>query len=123
MPPPKKPVARKPLKAAKKEEVPPENKEEVSTKTTQPLDEIPVGGNNVNTFDDKPIAKGNFNISEFPEGGEAAPVVETTYTMTQMLKSKANKLKLSGLEALLKMLEEDPSNGELSDVTLSGLLK
>lgn len=104
MPPPKKPVARKPLKAAKKEEVPPENvsyplfkKEEVSTKTTQPLDEIPVEGNNVNTFDDKPIAKGNFNISEFPEGGEAAPVVETTYTMTQMLKSKANKLKLSGL--------------------------
>jgi hypothetical protein len=30
--------------------------------------------------------------------------------MGQMLKSKANKLKLQGLEALLKMLEEDPSN-------------
>lgn len=85
-------------------------------KNTQPLDEIPVGGNNTNqnNFDEKPIGKGTFNISEFPEGGEALPVVETTYTMTQMLKSKANKLKLSGLQALLKMLEEDPNNSEIS---------
>lgn len=81
-----------------------------------------VGNNNVNTFDDKPIPKGNFNISEFPEG-EAPVVQETTYTMTQMLKSKANKLKLSGLEALQKMLEEDPNNSELSDVVIATLLK
>jgi hypothetical protein len=40
-----------------------------------------------------------------------------------MLKSKANKLKLQGLEALLKMLEEDPSNPELSEVVIAGLLK
>lgn len=43
--------------------------------------------------------------------------------MGQMLKSKANKLKLQGLEALLKMLEEDPSNAQLSEVVISGLLK
>lgn len=43
--------------------------------------------------------------------------------MTQMLKSKANKLKLSGMEALHKMLEEDPTNSELSDVNIAALLK
>jgi hypothetical protein len=97
----------------------------MSAKNTQPLDEIAVGGNNCNpnSFDDKPIAKGNFTISEFPEGGEAPPVVETTYTMTQMLKSKAAKLKLSGLEALKKMLEEDPNNSEISEVSMPPLLK
>lgn len=78
--------------------------------------------NNANTFDDKPITKGNFNISEFPDG-EAPVVQETVYSMTQMLKAKAAKLKLSGMEALLKMLEEDPTNSELSDVTISTLLK
>jgi hypothetical protein len=98
-------------------------KEEVPLKNGQPLDEIPVGGNNgTNTFDDKPIPKGNFNLSEFPEG-EAPVVQETNYTMTQMLKSKANKLKLTGMEALHKMLEEDPTNSELSDVSIAGLLK
>jgi hypothetical protein len=43
--------------------------------------------------------------------------------MPQMLKSKANKLKLQGMEAMLKMLEEDPENPELSDVAIAGLLK
>ena len=92
-------------------------------KNGQPLDEIPVGGNNAaNPFDDRPIPKGNFNLSEFPEG-EAPAVQETSYTMTQMLKSKANKLKLQGIEALHKMLEEDPNNSELLDVNMPALLK
>ena len=44
-------------------------------------------------------------MSEFPDGDSAPVTTQTNYTMTQMLKSKANKLKLSGMEALLKMLE------------------
>lgn len=70
---------------------------------TRPLDEIPVGGNNTqNTFDEKPIGKaqGAFNISEFPEGQPEEPQT-TNYTMSQKLKSKAIKLRLSGLEDLL----------------------
>lgn len=38
MPPPKKPVARKPLKATKKEEIHNESNEEIASKGTQPLD-------------------------------------------------------------------------------------
>ena len=44
-------------------------------KNSQPLDEIPVGGNNnagLNSFDDKPLTKNNnFTMSEFPTEGEA----------------------------------------------------
>jgi hypothetical protein len=47
-------------------------------------------------FDEKPIGKSEFNMSEFPEGGEQTPV-ETNYTMMQKLKSKAAKLRLSGM--------------------------
>jgi hypothetical protein len=45
--------------------------EEIPLKPAQPLDEIPVGGNNnANMFDEKPIGKaeGAFMMSEFPEG-------------------------------------------------------
>jgi hypothetical protein len=35
-------------------------------------------------------------MSEFPEGDEQ-PAVETNYTMSQKLKSKAVKMKLSGM--------------------------
>lgn len=68
-------------------------------KSSQPLDEIPVEGNNSqNPFDEKPIGKseGAFNISEFPEGQPEEPQT-TNYTMAQKLKSKAIKLRLSGL--------------------------
>lgn len=74
----------------------------------QPLDEIPLGNNSA--FDDKPIPKSNFNWSEYPEGEQVETVQETHYSMKQMLNSKANKLKLSGLEELLKMLTDDPNN-------------
>ena len=98
-------------------------KEDGPLKNGQPLDEIQVGGNNAaNTFDDKPITKSNFNLSEFPDG-ETPAVQETNYTMTQMLKSKANKLKLQGMEALQKMLQEDPNNSEILDVNMAALLK
>ena len=66
------------------------------------LDEIPVGGGGgmgeKGEFDELPIGgnKNTFDISEFPEGGEQAQV-ETTYTMEQKLKSKAVKLRLSGM--------------------------
>lgn len=43
--------------------------------------------------------------------------------MTQLLKAKASKLKLQGLEKLLEMLTDDPNNQELSQVSISGLLK
>lgn len=53
-------------------------------------------------FDEKPIGKSEaaFNISEFPEGQPEEPQT-TNYTMAQKLKSKAIKLRLSGLEDLL----------------------
>lgn len=73
------------------------------------MDEIPVGSNNGANFDDKPIPKSNFDWSEFPEGEQAEPQ-ETNYTMMQLLKSKANKMKLQGLEKMLDMLENDPKN-------------
>ena len=44
-----------------------------------------------------PVGKSNFNMSEFPEGNEDNQVQETQYTMSQKLKSKAMKLRLSGL--------------------------
>lgn len=72
-------------------------------KNSRPLDEIPVGGNNtMGAFDEKPIGKSEaaFNISEFPEGQPEEPQT-TNYTMAQKLKSKAIKLRLSGLEDLL----------------------
>ena len=64
-----------------------------------------------------PIGKGNnaFMMSEFPEGGEEQPA-ETNYTMDQKLKSKAVKLRLSGLEDLLKMLSEDENNPEIEEI-------
>jgi hypothetical protein len=50
----------------------------VVVKNSQPLDEIPVGGNNTtafNAFEDKPITKNNNNtMSEYPTEGEA-PIV------------------------------------------------
>ena len=45
--------------------------EDQPIKNSQPLDEIPVGGNNnVSAFDEKPIGKSeaNFMMSEFPQG-------------------------------------------------------
>lgn len=72
-------------------------------KISQPVDEIPVGGSsNPSMFDEKPIGKsqGAFMMSEFPEGQpEEAPA--TNYTMAQKLKSKAPKMRLSGMEDML----------------------
>ena len=45
-------------------------------------------------------------MSEFPEG-EEQPVTETNYTMAQKLKSKAVKMRLSGMEELLILIQED----------------
>ena len=42
-------------------------------------------------------------MSEFPDEDQVAPV-ETNYTMSQKLKSKAIKLRLSGMEDLLALL-------------------
>ena len=95
--------------------------EEAPIKSTQPLDEIPISANKA-AFDDKPIPKSNFNWSEYPEGGEEV-VQETHYPMGQLLKSKAVKLKLQGLEELLKMLTDDPNNEEVNEVTIGSLLK
>lgn len=43
--------------------------------------------------------------------------------MSQKLKSKAPKMRLSGLEDLLAMLTDDPNNPDLGDVSMAGLLK
>ena len=72
-------------------------------------------------FDEMPIGKGNFNISEFPEGDEER--VEVNYTMGQKLKSKAFKLRLSGLEDLLALIETDPQNPDCFEVEMTKLLK
>ena len=85
------------------------------------IDEIPIGGGG--KLDEMPIGKGNtFNMSEFPEEGEQAPV-ETNYTMSQKLKSKAVKLRLSGMQDLLALLENDENNPDLGEVEIGKLLK
>ncbi len=43
--------------------------------------------------------------------------------MNQKLKSKAAKLRLAGMEDLLKLLEEDPQNGDISQVDIKALVK
>ena len=61
-------------------------------------------------------------MSEFPEGEQETPV-ETNYTMSQKIKSKAVKLRLSGFEDLLTLLSDDPNNPDLLDVEIGKLLK
>ena len=82
------------------------------------------GNNNSSAFDEKPIGKSdnNFMMSEFPEG-QPEEVAPTTYTMEQKLKSKAVKMRLSGLEDLLQLLTDDPESPDLSDITMAPLLK
>jgi len=43
--------------------------------------------------------------------------------MSQKLKSKAPKMRLSGLEDLLAMIADDPNNPDLGDVSMAALLK
>ena len=43
--------------------------------------------------------------------------------MNQKLKSKAAKLRLAGMEDLLKLLEEDPQNGDICQVDIKALVK
>lgn len=43
--------------------------------------------------------------------------------MLQKLKSKAAKLRLSGMEDLLKMLEEDPENSDLNEIDIKAMVK
>ena len=43
--------------------------------------------------------------------------------MDQKLKSKAVKLRLSGMEDLLKLLEEDENNEQLLDIEINKFLK
>lgn len=74
------------------------------------LDELPIGGKK-NNLDEAPIGGGsNFMMSEFPEGEQPGEVQQTNYPMGQKLKSKAIKLRLSGLEDLLALLTDDPNN-------------
>ena len=61
-------------------------------------------------------------MSEFPEG-QPEEVAPTTYTMEQKLKSKAVKMRLSGLEDLLQLLTDDPESPDISDITMAPLLK
>lgn len=63
-------------------------------------------------------------MSEFPEDGEQPNNdAQVDYPMLQKLKSKVHKLRLSGMEDMLKMLNEDPDNADLGEVSLSNLLK
>lgn len=88
------------------------------------MEEIPIPTNTASTFDEKPIGKSEFNMSEFPDEGEQpANETQTEYPMLQKLKSKAPKIRLSGLEDLLKMLTEDPENSDLAEVSIANLLK
>ena len=43
--------------------------------------------------------------------------------MSQKLKSKAIKLRLSGMEDLLALLEADPNNPDLGEIEIGKLLK
>ena len=43
--------------------------------------------------------------------------------MIQKLKSKAAKLRLSGMEDLLKLLETDPDNSDINEVDIKALVK
>lgn len=43
--------------------------------------------------------------------------------MSQKLKSKAPKMRLSGMEDMIQLLTTDPDNSELADVVMSALLK
>lgn len=72
-------------------------------------------------FDEVPIGKSSFSVSEFPEGGSGQK--EMNYPMTQKLKSKALKLRLSGLEDLQNLLEDKPDHPDLEEVEMSKLLK
>ena len=43
--------------------------------------------------------------------------------MAQKLKSKAAKMRLSGIEDLLALLTDDPNSSDISEVSLTALLK
>ncbi len=43
--------------------------------------------------------------------------------MLQKLKSKAAKLRLSGMEDLLKLLESDPENSDIHEIDIKSLVK
>ena len=43
--------------------------------------------------------------------------------MSQKLKSKAVKMRLSGMEDLLALLADDPMSSEIDEISLPGLLK
>ena len=43
--------------------------------------------------------------------------------MAQKLKSKAVKMRLSGLEDLLALLTDDPNSPDIDEVSLTALLK
>lgn len=61
-------------------------------------------------------------MSEFPEG-DVVEVAPTTYTMSQKLKSKAVKMRLSGLDDLIELLTNDPNSPEILEITMASLLK
>lgn len=43
--------------------------------------------------------------------------------MLQKLKSKAAKLRLSGMEDLLKVLEENPDHPDISEIDVKAMVK
>jgi hypothetical protein len=43
--------------------------------------------------------------------------------MLQKLKSKAAKLRLSGMEDLIKLLEEDPDHSDINEIDIKSLVK
>jgi hypothetical protein len=43
--------------------------------------------------------------------------------MTQKLKSKAAKMRLSGMQDLLELLENNPNSSEVGEIQIVGLLK
>lgn len=61
-------------------------------------------------------------MSEFPEG-DVVEVAPTTYSMSQKLKSKAVKMRLSGLDDLIELLTNDPNSPEILEITMASLLK